>query len=123
MERTLKCLYEPECIVPGVLNIMYYSIVSLILVYVTAMVFFGYQLSGSWFRFIGAYFLVMLSMFSIGLMVGGVASNIKIASSDSGYHNDYVCGDLYQYFDSFLQNGSKQCFYRKLMIVDIKNHH
>lgn len=57
-----------------------YSIVSLILVYVTAMVFFGYQLSGSWFWFIGTYFLVMLSMFSIGLMVGGVAPNIKIAS-------------------------------------------
>lgn len=57
-----------------------YSIVSLILVYVTATVFFGYQLEGSWIHFLGAYLLVMLSMFSIGLLVGGVASNIKTAS-------------------------------------------
>lgn len=57
-----------------------YSISSLILVYATATVFFGYQFGGSWFHFLGAYFLVMLSMFSIGLLVGGIASNIKTAS-------------------------------------------
>ncbi|BCJ93858.1 transport permease protein [Anaerocolumna cellulosilytica] len=58
-----------------------YSIVSLILVYIVAAVFFGYQLPGSWFQFLGAYFLVMLSMFSIGLLVGGLAPNTKIASA------------------------------------------
>lgn len=57
-----------------------YSIVSLILVYATSTVFFGYRLHGSWFYFLGAYSLVMLTMFSIGLMVGGVAPDIKIAS-------------------------------------------
>ena len=57
-----------------------YAAVSLLLVYLTASVFFGFQLSGSWLRFLGAYFLVMLSMFSIGMMVGGVAPNIKTAS-------------------------------------------
>jgi ABC-2 type transport system permease protein len=57
-----------------------YSIISLILVYATAAIFFGYQLNGSWFCFLGAYLLVMLSMFSIGLLVGGIAPNIKIAS-------------------------------------------
>lgn len=57
-----------------------YSIASLILVYTTAALFFNYQFSGSWIQFFGAYFLVMISMFSIGLMVGGVAPNIKIAS-------------------------------------------
>lgn len=57
-----------------------YSIVSLILVYACASIFFGYQMHGSWFHFLGAYFLVMISMFSIGLLVGGVAPNIKIAS-------------------------------------------
>jgi len=56
-----------------------YSIVSLILVYATATIFFDYQLDGSWLRFLGAYFLVMLSMFSIGMMVGGVAPNVKTA--------------------------------------------
>jgi ABC-2 type transport system permease protein len=58
-----------------------YSILSLILVYVTGAVFFGYQLHGSWLKFLGAYLLVMLSMFSIGLMVGGLAPNMKIASA------------------------------------------
>ncbi|MBB6214450.1 ABC-2 type transport system permease protein [Anaerosolibacter carboniphilus] len=57
-----------------------YSIISLILVYETATVFFGYQLHGSCFSFLGAYLLVMISMFSIGLLVGGIAPNIKIAS-------------------------------------------
>lgn len=58
-----------------------YSIVSLILVYITGAVFFGYQLRGSWLHFLTAYLLVMLSMFSIGLLVGGIAPNIKIASA------------------------------------------
>jgi len=57
-----------------------YSIASLILVYATAAIFFGYRLQGSWPQFLGAYLLVMLSMFSIGLLVGGIASNMKTAS-------------------------------------------
>lgn len=58
-----------------------YSIVSLILVYAAGAIFFGYQLYGSWLQFLGAYLLVMLSMFSIGLLVGGIAPNTKIASA------------------------------------------
>lgn len=58
-----------------------YSIASLVLVYTAATVFFGYQLHGSWLQFLGAYLLVMLSMFSIGLLVGGIAPNMKIASA------------------------------------------
>lgn len=57
-----------------------YSIVSLILVYGTAKIFFDFRFSGSWFKFLGSYFLVMASMFSIGMMVGGIAKNIKSAS-------------------------------------------
>jgi ABC-2 type transport system permease protein len=57
-----------------------YSIASLILIYVTAAVFFNYELNGSWIEFLGGYFLVMLSMFSIGLLVGGISPNTKIAS-------------------------------------------
>lgn len=59
----------------------FYSIASLILVYVTGALLFGYQLKGSWLPFLGAYFLVMLSMFSIGLLVGGIAPNTKIAGA------------------------------------------
>ncbi|MFC4305634.1 ABC transporter permease [Cohnella boryungensis] len=60
-----------------------YSVASLILVYLTATVFFGYQFPGSWLAFAGAYLLVMLSMFSIGLLVGGLAPNTKIASASA----------------------------------------
>lgn len=57
-----------------------YSIASLILVYATSKIFFGFQFSGSWIKFLGAYFLVMMSMFSIGVMVGGIAKDLKTAS-------------------------------------------
>lgn len=57
-----------------------YSVVSLILVYLTASAFFGFRLPGSWAQFIGAFVLVMISMFSIGILVGGVSPNTKIAS-------------------------------------------
>lgn len=56
-----------------------YSIVSLILIYVVGSVFFNCQLHGSWLNFLGAYLLVMISMFSIGLLAGGIASNAKTA--------------------------------------------
>lgn len=55
-----------------------YSLASLLLVYLAAMLF-GFRLAGSWAPFFGAYLLVMVSMFSIGLMVGGIAPNTKIA--------------------------------------------
>ncbi len=56
-----------------------YSICSLVLVYTVGAVFFGYHLQGSWLHFLAAYLLVMVSMFSIGLLVGGIAPNTKIA--------------------------------------------
>lgn len=56
-----------------------YSLISLALVYAVSALFFGMRLHGSWLLFLAAYFLVMLSMFSIGIMVGGIAPNVKIA--------------------------------------------
>lgn len=56
-----------------------YALASLILVYLTSVIFFGYSLRGSWFSFLGAYLLVTASMFSIGVLVGGLAPNMKIA--------------------------------------------
>lgn len=58
-----------------------YSLASLVLVYGVAAAFFGYSMQGSWLHFLGAYFLVMLSMFSIGLLVGGLAPNTKVAGA------------------------------------------
>lgn len=57
-----------------------YSLISLVLVYLVGGIFFKVHLPGSAGAFLAAYFLVMLSTFSIGIMVGGVASNMKIAS-------------------------------------------
>ncbi|MCL2108653.1 MAG: ABC transporter permease [Oscillospiraceae bacterium] len=61
---------------------MLYSVVSLVLVYITAALFFGFNMVGglqTWIYFLGSYFLIMLSMFSIGIMVGGIAKNQKTA--------------------------------------------
>lgn len=55
-----------------------YALVSLILTYLTVRLFGG-RLPGSWLGFAGAYLLVMLSIFSLGMMVGGLAPNIKAA--------------------------------------------
>lgn len=56
-----------------------YSVVSLILVYLAAALLFGYRMPGSCLHFLGSYLLIMLSMFSIGMMVGGIARDQKTA--------------------------------------------
>lgn len=57
-----------------------YSFVSLITLLFVAVIFFDYKMCGSLIYFIAAYLLVMLTMFSIGLMVGGISKNTKTAS-------------------------------------------
>lgn len=42
--------------------------------------FFGVRISGSIVAFLGSYLLVMLSIFSIGMMVGGISPNSQTAS-------------------------------------------
>lgn len=56
-----------------------YAAASLVLLLLTAKCFFGYQFHGSFLSFLGGYLLVLISMFSIGVMVGGIAPNTKIA--------------------------------------------
>ena len=57
-----------------------YSLLSLVLVFGTLFLFFGCRFGGSFGIFLVTYILVMLSMFSIGLMVGGIAPDTKTAS-------------------------------------------
>lgn len=57
-----------------------YALVSLLLLYLCAVIFFDYHFEGSLLKFLPCYLLVTLSMFSIGIMVGGVAPNTKTAS-------------------------------------------
>ena len=60
---------------------MIYSIIALALIFIVAKLFWNFNIKGNILQFLGAYFLVMLSMFSIGLMVGGIAKNSKSAGS------------------------------------------
>ncbi len=57
-----------------------YSIAALILVYLVSVLFFRVRLQGAFLPFLGAFLLVMLSMFSIGMLVGGLSPNVKTAS-------------------------------------------
>jgi len=57
-----------------------YSITALFLVFATLSIFFDYYMVGSWLQFLASHFLTMITMFSIGMLVGGVAPNAKIAS-------------------------------------------
>ena len=56
------------------------AIFSLLLVYLVSAVFFGFRMDGSWIKFMGAYFLVMLSIYSVGMMIAAIAPNIKTAN-------------------------------------------
>lgn len=58
-----------------------YSFASLILVYSVGVIFFGLHLKGSLLIYLATYLLVMISMFSIGLLVGGIAPDIKAAGA------------------------------------------
>lgn len=58
-----------------------YSLVSLMLLYLTGTLLFGFRLQGPLLPFLGAYLLILVSMFSIGLLVGGIAPNTKIAGA------------------------------------------
>ncbi|SKC69340.1 ABC transporter permease [Maledivibacter halophilus] len=57
-----------------------YSLISLTLITIIATIFLDFALTGSALLFIATFLLVMISMFSIGMMVGGIAPNVKIAS-------------------------------------------
>lgn len=56
-----------------------YSLVSLITLFTVATAFFKFRMQGSIYQFILGWLLVMISMFSIGIMVGGISRNSKVA--------------------------------------------
>lgn len=57
----------------------FYALVSLMSVFAIASLFFGFTMQGNTAQFVLGWLLVMVSMFSIGMMVGGIAKNSKIA--------------------------------------------
>lgn len=56
-----------------------YALISLLTLLAVARVFFSFRMQGSILQFILGWILVMVSMFSIGMMVGGIAKNSKVA--------------------------------------------
>lgn len=58
-----------------------YALVSLVSLFLIATIFFELEIQGSIAVFLGGYFLVMFSIFSIGLMVGGIAKDSKQAGA------------------------------------------
>ncbi|MGN0639897.1 MAG: ABC transporter permease [Oscillospiraceae bacterium] len=56
-----------------------YAVISLISLFLVAACFFGFRMRGNFELFLLGYLLVMVSIFSIGMMVGGIAKNSKIA--------------------------------------------
>ncbi|MCQ4936380.1 ABC transporter permease [Anaerotignum propionicum] len=56
-----------------------YSLVSLITLFTVATAFFNFRMQGSIYQFILGWLLVMISMFSIGMVVGGISKNSKVA--------------------------------------------
>ena len=56
-----------------------YAVISLVSLFLVAICFFGFKMRGNIGIFIIGYFLVMVSIFSIGMMVGGISKNSKTA--------------------------------------------
>lgn len=56
-----------------------YALLSFITLFIIGSLFFNLQLHGSLLYFILGWLLVIISMFSIGMMIGGVAKNSKTA--------------------------------------------
>jgi ABC-2 type transport system permease protein len=56
-----------------------YALTSLVLLYAIASVFYSFRMQGDFLQFLLGWLLVLVSMFSIGVMVGGLAKNIKVA--------------------------------------------
>lgn len=56
-----------------------YALVSLITLFGIAMIFFDFSMEGSVVLFLFGWLLVIISLFSIGMMVGGIAKNSKSA--------------------------------------------
>jgi len=59
---------------------LFLNIISLVLVYGLGVLLFGLRMNGSLIAFLGAYLLVLLSIYSIGMMVGAVSPNIKTSN-------------------------------------------
>lgn len=66
-------------IVQMILGAMIASL-SAIIITICSVFIFNYQMNGNLVLFIGAYFLVMLSMFSMGMIIASLCPSVKVAN-------------------------------------------
>lgn len=59
---------------------MIYALISMLTLFFTAMLLWGVTFHGNLLAFIGSWILTVISILSIGMLVGGIAKNAKIAS-------------------------------------------
>lgn len=57
-----------------------YCAISMLMLFPVAMLFWKIKIHGSFLLFIGSWLLTMVSTLSVGLLVGGIAKNMKTAS-------------------------------------------
>ena len=57
-----------------------YSAVSVVLLWIFVKLFWGFEMRGSYLTFFAGWLLVLMSILSIGMLVGGIAKNTKSAS-------------------------------------------
>lgn len=63
-----------------VLIAMLTALVSAVLIILCSLIFLDYQFQGSWGLLVGTYFLVMLSMYSVGLLIASLCPTLKVAN-------------------------------------------
>lgn len=63
-----------------VLVAMITAVTSATVVALVSVVFLGYRMQGNWGLLIASYFLVMIAMYSLGLLIASLCKNIKIAN-------------------------------------------
>ncbi|MDB8553781.1 ABC transporter permease [Turicibacter sanguinis] len=57
-----------------------YCVISMLTLFLIATLFWKIKIHGSWIAFLGSWLLTMICNLSIGMLVGGIAKNTKIAS-------------------------------------------
>lgn len=85
-ERKILKIFKVTPISPAVILFVHlaiytiYSAVSVVLLWIFAKLFLGFEMRGSYLTFFAGWLLVLMSILSIGMLVGGIAKNSKSAS-------------------------------------------
>lgn len=56
------------------------ALVSAMLVFLISKIVFNYNMVGSWFSFLLAYLLVLIAIYSLGMLIASIAPNLKTAN-------------------------------------------